>query len=143
MLTGSAIRRAVALAALFTPLESQAQELNEVALAYLQRHGVPCPSVARVDRAVQEFDFVATCHDGRRWALFFVEGEVALLQPATGEPYKWRREVYASYPEVYLDAEPSLDSTTPKTPYAPLGCSNSPITSCARSCRTERPPFSK
>src|ERR1700722_9172088 len=103
MFAGLAIRRAIALAALFTAVESQAQELNEVALAYLQRHGVPCHFVARVDRAVQEFDLIATCHDGRRWALFFFEGEVAFLQPATGEPYKWRREVYESYPEVYVD----------------------------------------
>ena len=113
MFTGLAIRRAVALVALFTAVESQAQELNEVALAYLQRHGVPCHFVARVDRAVQEFDLIATCHDGRRWALFFFEGEVAFLQPATGEPYKWRREVYESYPEVYVDqkiqAEHSLE----------------------------------
>jgi len=113
MLTRLAIRRAVALAALFTAVESQAQELNEVALAYLQRHGVPCLFVARVDRAVQEFDLIATCHDGRRWALFFFEGEVALLQAATGEPYKWQQEVYESYPEVYVDqkirAELSLE----------------------------------
>ena len=113
MFTGLAIRRAVALAVLFTAVESQAQELNEVALAYLQRHGVPCLFVARVDRPVQEFDLIATCHDGRRWGLSFVEGEVAFLQPATGEPYKWRREVYESYPEVYVDqktpAEHSLE----------------------------------
>lgn len=105
MFAGLAIRRAVALAALFTAVESQAQALDEVALAYLQRHGVPCLFVARIDRAVQEFDLIATCHDGRRWALFFFEGEVAFLQPATGEPYKWRREVYESHPEVYVDQE--------------------------------------
>lgn len=113
MFTGLAIRRAVALAALFTALESQAEELNEVALAYLQRHGVPCLFVARVDRAVQEFDLIATCHDGRRWALFFFEGEVAFLQPTTGEPYRWRQEIYEAYPEVYVDqkiqAEHSLE----------------------------------
>jgi len=103
MLTELAIRRTVALAALFTSFGSQAQELNEVALAYLQRHGVPCLFVARVDRAVQELDFIATCHDGRRWALFFFEGEVAFVQSATGQPYKWRREVNESYPEVYVD----------------------------------------
>ncbi len=109
MLAGVAIRRAVALAALFTAVEAHAQELNEVALAYLQRHGVPCLFVARVDRAVQEFDFIATCHDGRRWALFFFEGEVAFLQSATGQPYKWRREVYESYPEVYVDQKMQAD----------------------------------
>jgi len=114
MFTGMAIRRAAALAGLFSAVEARAQELNEVALAYLQRHGVPCLFVARVDGAVQEFDLIATCHDGRRWGLFFVEGEVAFLQPATGEPYKWRREVYETYPEVYVDqkiqAEHSLES---------------------------------
>lgn len=105
MFAAVAIRRAVVLAALLTAVESRAQELNEVALTYLQRHGVPCLFVTRVDRAVQEFDFIATCQDGRRWALFFFEGEVAFLQPATGEPYKWRREVFESYPEVYVDQE--------------------------------------
>jgi len=110
MFTGVAIRRGVALAALVTAVESQAQELNEVALAYLQRHGVPCLFVARVDRAVQEFELVATCHDGRRWALFFFEGEVAFLQPATGEPYKWRREVYELHPEVHVDQKVRTES---------------------------------
>lgn len=116
MSTGLAIRRAVVLAALFIGLESQAQELNEVALAYLQRHGVPCLSVARVDRAAQEFDLIATCHDGRRWALFFFEGEVAFLQSATGEPYKWRQEVYESYPEVYVDQKVQAEDS--REPFA-------------------------
>jgi len=97
------IRPAVVLAVLFTAVGSEAEEVNQVALAYLQRHGVPCLSVTRVDRPVQEFDLIATCHDGRQWGLFFIEGEVAFLQPATGEPYRWRREVYQSHPEVYVD----------------------------------------
>lgn len=103
MSAGLAIRRAVALFALLAAVEPRAQELNEVALAYLQRHGVPCLRVASVDSPIQEFDLIATCHDGRRWGLSFFDGEVAFLQPATGEPYKWRREVHESYPEVYVD----------------------------------------
>jgi hypothetical protein len=113
MFTGGAIRRAVAFAALFAAVDAEAQERNEVALAYLQRHGVPCLSVAGVDSPIQEFDLIATCHDGRRWGLSFFDGEVAFLHPATGEPYRWRRDVYEFHPEVYVDqtmpAEHSLE----------------------------------
>jgi hypothetical protein len=95
------MRSAVAFAALFTAFGSRAQELNEVAFAYLQRRGVPCLDVTRVDRPVRDYDMVATCEDGRQWALFFIEGEVAFIQPDTGEPYRWRREMYLAHPELY------------------------------------------
>lgn len=92
---------AIVLAMLLAPFDSQAQELNDVALAYLQRHGVPCLQVTAVDRPVREFDMVATCHDGRQWALFLIEGEVAFVQPDTGEPYRWQRELYEAHPELF------------------------------------------
>lgn len=95
------MRPAIAVAVLFTALGSQAEELNEVAFAYLQRHGVPCLHVTRVDRPVRDFDMIATCHDGRQWALFLIEGEVAFLQPDTGEPYRWQRDLYQSHPEIF------------------------------------------
>jgi len=44
---------------------------------------------------------VATCQDGREWALYWVENEIAFVQPTTREPYKWEWEVYISYPELY------------------------------------------
>src|SRR5215467_13198364 len=102
MIVGPAMIAAASLAAgsLLTGM-ALADELSDVALAYLKRHGVPCLSVTQVDRPVRDYDMVATCHDGRRWALFLVEGEVAFVQPDSGEPYKWRREVYLSYPHLY------------------------------------------
>jgi hypothetical protein len=90
---------AVAIAALFPTFGPHSQDLHDVALAFLKRHGVPCLFVTHVDRTSP--DMIATCHDGREWALFFLEGEAAFVQPQTREPYKWRPEVYMSHPEVY------------------------------------------
>ena len=109
MFTALTMGPAIAAAALFTTFGSHAQQLNEVALAYLQRHGVPCLDVTRVDRPIRDFDMVATCEDGRLWALFFVEGEIAFVQPQTGEPYRWRPEVYLSYPQVYGSPQISVE----------------------------------
>ena len=95
------MRSAIALAVLSGPFASQAQELNEVALTYLQRHGVPCLHVTSVERPVLDFDMIATCHDGRQWALFVIEGEVAFVQPDTGEPYRWQRDLYQSHPAIF------------------------------------------
>ena len=95
------MRHTIVLAALFTTFGARAEQLNDVALAYLQRHGVPCLHVAKVDKPIRDFDMIATCDDERQWALFFVEGEVALVHPQTGEPYRWQREVNLSYPQIY------------------------------------------
>ena len=100
------IRAAAVFAAIFGAVAAPAQELEEVAHAYLQRHGVPCLVVTAVDRPVQEFDLLATCDDARQWALFLIEGEVAFVQPETGEPYRWRLEVYQFYPELYGTGQP-------------------------------------
>jgi hypothetical protein len=91
----------VVSAALLVASGSRAQELSVVAFSYLQRHGVPCQRVTQVERPVRDFDLVATCEDKRQWALFFIEGEVAFIHPQTGEPFRWQREVYLSYPQVY------------------------------------------
>ena len=90
---------AVAIAALFPTFGPYSQGLHDVALAFLKRHSVPCLFVTHVERTSP--DMIATCHDGREWALFFLEGEAAFVQPHTREPYKWRPEVYMSHPEVY------------------------------------------
>ena len=81
-------------------------ELTVVASAFLQRHGVPCQTVTHVQTPISEFDLVVTCEDKRQWALFFVEGEVAFVQPASREPYRWQREVYLEYPKVYDATDP-------------------------------------
>lgn len=91
----------VVSAALLVASGSRAQELSVVAFSYLQRHGVPCQRVTQVERPVRDFDLVATCEDKRQWALFFIEGEVALVLPGSREPYRWQREIYLKYPEVY------------------------------------------
>jgi hypothetical protein len=92
---------AVTVVALFVTVSPQSQDVRDVARAYLQRHGVPCRVVTHVDRTDRDLDMIATCQDGREWALFFVEGEVAFVQAETREPYRWRRDVYASDPQVY------------------------------------------
>jgi hypothetical protein len=88
----------VAGVALFPTSSTRSQDLCDVAHTYLQRHDVPCLSVTHVDRAE---DMVATCQDGREWALFFVENEVAFVHPRTGDLYRWQREVHRAYPELY------------------------------------------
>jgi hypothetical protein len=80
-------------------------ELTVVASAFLQRHGVPCENVDHVETAITDFDLVVTCEDKRQWALFFVEGEVEFVQPVSREPYRWQREVYLKYPQVYGGAD--------------------------------------
>lgn len=90
----------VALAALFPLCGTYAQELNGVALQFLQRHGVPCLFVLTVG-STNGLDEVATCQDGRDWALLWIENEIAFVQPTTRDLYKWDRSVYSSWPELY------------------------------------------
>ncbi len=59
---------------------SQSQSLSEVSLTYLQCHGVPCQSVVKVD-STDTLDEVAICQDGREWAMFWLEDEVAFVVP--------------------------------------------------------------
>src|ERR1044072_1150209 len=87
-----------------------AQELNGVAHQFLQRHGVPCVSVLKVG---YELGDVAFCEDGRNWALFWVENEIAFVNPQTREPYKWDRQTYLSYPQVYVAPDPNNDHQRP------------------------------
>ena len=103
-------------------------DLHAVALAFLKRQGVPCFHVVHVDRPVQDFDLLATCHDGRRWALFFIEGEIAFVEPETGEPYRWRKEVFQSYPEVYgsPDRGPFTTCTTAARDSSGTRCCSEP-----------------
>jgi len=91
----------VALGALFLSCSTYSQELNGVALQFLQRHGVPCLFVLKVGSSPYGLGEFATCQDGREWALFWLEDEIAFVHPLTREPYKWDWEVYISYPELY------------------------------------------
>ena len=103
----------VALGALFLSCNSYAQELNVVAHKYLHRHGVPCLFVLKVG-IPHDFGEVATCQDGREWALFWLEDEIAFVHPQTGELYKWDRQIYMSYPEIY--SGPDLSNENPILP---------------------------
>jgi hypothetical protein len=67
---------------------ARAIDLRQVALMYLQRHGVPCVAVLRID-STADMDEVASCQDGRKWVLFWLEDEIAYLNPQTRELYKW------------------------------------------------------
>jgi hypothetical protein len=86
------------LGALFCP-STYAQELNDVTLAFLKLHRVPCLAVIKVGTVV--LDEVVTCEDGREWMLFWLENEVAFVNPETRELYKWRWELNALYPQLY------------------------------------------
>ena len=79
---------------------SRSQSLLEVSLTYLQRQGVPCKSVVKIG-STDKLDEVATCQDGSEWVLFWLEGEIAFVQPGTHQLYRWRREVYNLYPYLY------------------------------------------
>ncbi len=99
----------VALATLFLSCNAYAQDLNGVAQQFLQRHGVPCQRVLKVG-SPRDMGEVATCQDGREWALFWLEDEIAIIQPRTGDAYKWDREVYLSHPELYAGPAPANES---------------------------------
>ena len=111
MIVQLTMRSAIVSGTLFASLSSHSQELNENALAYLHRHGVPCLHVTHVETPIRDFDMLATCDDGRQWALFFIEAEVAFVQPQSGEPYRWRREVFLSHPQVYGSAQLRSDAS--------------------------------
>ncbi len=80
--------------------DPSAQDLSSVAHRFLQRHGVPCGSVLKVGSPA-DLGEVATCDDGREWALFWLEDEIAFVDPRTREAYRWDPEIYGTYPELY------------------------------------------
>ncbi len=88
----------IGLGALFCP-STHAQELNDVALMFLKLHRVPCLTVTKVDTVI--LDEIVTCQDGREWALFWLENEIAFVQPETRELYKWQWELNELYPQLY------------------------------------------
>ena len=91
-------RTCIGLGAFLCP-GTHAQELNDASLAFLKLHRVPCLAVITVGTFV--LDDVVTCEDGREWMLFWLENEVAFVNPETRELYKWRWEINALYPQVY------------------------------------------
>lgn len=93
---------AAAFVGLLLNFSSHSNDMQDVALEYLKRHGVPCLLVTQV---MSDEDMIVRCHDGREWVLFFIEGEVAFVQPEGREPYRWQREVYISHPDVYGTAK--------------------------------------
>jgi hypothetical protein len=99
----------VALWALFLSCSAHAQDLNGVAQQFLQRHGVPCLRVLKVG-SPRDLGEIATCQDGREWALFWLEDEIAFIQPRTGDAYKWDREVYGAHPELFAGPAPANES---------------------------------
>jgi hypothetical protein len=91
-------RICIGLGALSGP-GTHAEEMNDVMLAFLKLHRVPCRAVINVGTVV--LDEVATCEDGREWMLFWLENEVAFVHPETRELYKWQWELNALYPQLY------------------------------------------
>jgi hypothetical protein len=92
----------VALVALTA--SSQSQSLSEVSLTYLQRHGVPCQSVVKVD-STDNMDEVAICQDGREWVMFWLEDEVAFVRPGSRQLYRWSLDVNISFPDLYKGSQ--------------------------------------
>ena len=79
---------------------SQSQSLSEVSLTYLQRHGVPCQSVVKVD-STDSMDEIAICQDGREWAMFWLEDEVAFVRPGSRQFYRWSPDLNSAFPYLY------------------------------------------
>ena len=71
---------------------SQSQTRSEVSLTYLQRHGVPCQSVVKVDNT-DNLDEVAICQDGRELVMFWLEDEVAFVRPGSRQFHRWSLDV--------------------------------------------------
>lgn len=108
---GSMQRLTLLVFALLLPaLGSRSSDVSDVALEFLRRHGVPCLSVTQVTAGEE---MIVRCHDGREWVLFFIEGEVGFVQPATREPYRWQREVYILHPDVYGTTQRHNGTGTP------------------------------
>jgi len=96
------------LATLLVPCSAYAQELNDVAHRFLRRHGVPCVLVLKVG-SPGDMGEAATCQDGREWALFWLEDEIAFVHPQTRESYRWDRQIYLSHPEIFSGPTPSSE----------------------------------
>lgn len=91
---------ACALFGAFLSFGAGSQDPSGVAYKFLQRHGVPCLSVLKVGTPY-DLPEVATCEDGREWALFWLENEIGFVDPQTREAYRWDRQVYLLYPNLY------------------------------------------
>ena len=89
----------VGFAAALLAFDAQSFDWPGVALKFLQRHAVPCAAVAKMD-SVLGAD-IATCEDGREWALFWVENEVAFIDARTRRFYRWQADLYRSHPQLY------------------------------------------
>lgn len=109
MLTHGIWWTSVVLGTLLLSCSAYSQELNGVAHQYLQRHGVPCLFVLKVG-SPDDLGEIATCQDGREWALFWLEDEIAFVHPQTGESYKWDRQIYGSHPELYAGPNPGNEN---------------------------------
>lgn len=95
-----AVAALAALAILLVSLDARSSDLSEVARRFLQRHGVPCPVVLKVDSS-HDAGEVATCQDGRQWILMWLEDEIAFVQLPGREPYKWNSGIFKAHPEIY------------------------------------------
>jgi hypothetical protein len=89
----------IALSAALLASGAQSFDWPGVALKFLQRHDVPCRAVTKMDSVVGAE--IATCDDGREWALFWLENEVAFIDPQSRRPYRWRAEVNRAHPQLY------------------------------------------
>src|SRR5215471_9786433 len=88
----------VVSASMLLTFSAESEDLRDVTLRFLQRQAVPCGSVTKVENTLG-MDEIATCEDGREWALFWLESEVAFVHRRTRELYRWQADVYRSQPQ--------------------------------------------
>lgn len=103
----------VAVSCLFLAFGAQSRDVAGLAQSFLRLHHVPCERVTHIERWRLGVEMIATCQDGRRWALFFVEGDVAFVQPRTNAFYRWQPEIYRAYPQLYAVAKPVPEEELP------------------------------
>jgi hypothetical protein len=56
--------------------------------------------VVKVD-STDNLDEIAICQDGREWAMFWLEDEVAFVRPGSRQLYKWSPDLNSSFPYIY------------------------------------------
>ena len=97
---------------------THSEDLRNVSFKFLQLHAVPCEFVTKVDSPLG-MDEIATCEDGREWALFWLENEVAFVHPRTRELYRWEADVYRTQPKLYGSLLASLRSASHESAAGP------------------------
>jgi hypothetical protein len=107
MQSTAATASSIVAAGVLLGFSAQSRDSNDVALRFLQNHGVPCEVTRKTDSS-WGLDDAVTCEDGREWVLLWLEDEVAFVNPIDQQLYRWRVEIFCSYPEIYSSGKRSV-----------------------------------